>query len=145
MNKETSKTEGNNIIFDSKDIKSLNENNSILTGNNNTMTKSIKDELIYFKNDILKDVKESLSKFHNKYVKKLNDFEEKLNETHLKSDVCYQKIEREEHDVGQPVANIDREAAGLVKELKNKVSCPQQNGKQHWCSHCVFPMARECD
>ena len=108
MNKETSKTEGNNIIFDSKDIKSLNENNSILTGNNNTMTKSIKDELIYFKNDILKDVKESLSKFHNKYVKKLNDFEEKLNETHLKSDVCYQKISTITQGISEHKMNQER-------------------------------------
>ena len=108
MSKETSKAEGNSIVFDSKEIKSLNENNSILTGNNNNMTKSIKDELLYFKNDILKDMKESLSKFHNKYVKKLNDFEEKLYNTQSKSEVCYQKLSTITQGISEHKLNQER-------------------------------------
>ena len=91
MNKiETQQKDGNNLIVEN-DIKNTNENNPILSNNNN-VSKLIKDELLYFKNDILKDMKDSIGKFQNKYSKKINDLEEKLKNFQTKSEESLKKL-----------------------------------------------------
>ena len=90
MNKiETQQKDGNNIISDNNENTS--ENNPILS-NNNMVSKLIKDELLYFKNDILKDMKDSMGKFQNKYSKKINDLEEKLKNFQTKSEETLNKL-----------------------------------------------------
>ena len=93
MNKtEVNKTDGIIQSSDSREIKSAIENNTILFSNNVDVTRTVKDELLYFKNDMLKDMKDTLTKFHNKYIKKLNDMDDRLKNTETKTETCYEKI-----------------------------------------------------
>ena len=86
MNKtEVNKTDGIIQSSDSREIKSAIENNTILFSNNVDVTRTVKDELLYFKNDMLKDMKDTLTKFHNKYIKKLNDMDDRLKNTETKT------------------------------------------------------------
>ena len=93
MNKtEVNKTDGIIQSSDSREIKSAIENNTILFSNNVDVTRTVKEELLYFKNDMLKDMKDTLTKFHNKYIKKLNDMDDRLKNTETKTETCYEKI-----------------------------------------------------
>ena len=93
MNKnDIQKKDESNLNIDLNEIKNSSENNLIKPNTHNYITKMIKEELLYFKNDILKDMKESITILNSKYIKRLNEFEEKLNDTQKKSETCYQKM-----------------------------------------------------
>ena len=93
MNKKDSETnEENNKFTKTQEMQNLTENNLLVVEPRNYTSKSIKEELIYFKNDILKDIKEQITKLNSKYIKRLNEFEDKLEVTEKKSDICYQKM-----------------------------------------------------
>ena len=89
---DTEKTNENRTDSENKEIKNLSENNVIIPNNNDFISKTIKEDLLYFKNDLLKDMKDSIAKLNSKYIKKLNDFESKLNDTQIKSQTCYEKM-----------------------------------------------------
>ena len=76
----------------SSEIKNASENNLIIASSHNNISKAIKDDILYFKNDILKDMKDQIARLNSKYIKRINELEEKLNDTQKKSEVCYQKI-----------------------------------------------------
>ena len=93
MNKnDIQKKDESNLNIDLNEIKNSSENNLIKPNIHNYITKMIKEELLYFKNDILKDMKESITILNSKYIKRLNEFEDKLNDTQKKSETCYQKM-----------------------------------------------------
>ena len=76
----------------SSEIKNASENNLIIASSHNNISKAIKDDILYFKNDILKDMKDQIARLNSKYIKRINELEEKLKDTQTKSEVCYQKI-----------------------------------------------------
>ena len=94
MNKiDTQKYDDFNQDFEPlRATKSIRETNFILSNNTNNITKAVKDELLYFKNDILKDMKDQLTRFNSKYIKRLAEVEGKLKETQIKSEESYQKF-----------------------------------------------------
>ena len=93
MNKiDTQKNDENNQEHYNSEIKNVSENNFIIANTRNNISKTIKDDILYFKNDILKDMKEQITRLNSKYIKRINELEEKLNDTQKKSEVCYQKI-----------------------------------------------------
>ena len=93
MNKiDSQKNDENNQEHYNSEIKNISENNLIIANTRNNISKTIKDDILYFKNDILKDMKEQITRLNSKYIKRINELEEKLNDTQKKSDVCYQKI-----------------------------------------------------
>ena len=142
MNKiETEKKDGNNINVDSKDIQNLTDNNSILS-NSNLISKLIKDELLYFKNDILKDMKDSMAKLQNKYSKKINDLEERFKNfqtsaeetlkrlssvtadlsTHSINPEKFSGIEKFKTKANESLININFKIKSIENELHNSIS-----------------------
>ena len=70
----------------STEIKNASENNLIIKRSHNNISKSIKDDILYFKNDILKDMKDQIARLNSKYAKRINELEEKLKDTQTKSE-----------------------------------------------------------
>jgi hypothetical protein len=77
----------------STEIKNASENNLIIKRSHNNISKSIKDDILYFKNDILKDMKDQIARLNSKYAKRINELEEKLKDTQTKSEFLTKKYQ----------------------------------------------------
>ena len=77
----------------SSEIKNASENNLIIKRSHNNISKSIKDDILYFKNDILKDMKDQIARLNSKYAKRINELEEKLKDTQTKSEFLTKKYQ----------------------------------------------------
>jgi len=77
----------------SSEIKNASENNLIIASSHNNISKAIKDDILYFKNDILKDMKDQIARLNSKYAKRINELEEKLKDTQTKSEFLTKKYQ----------------------------------------------------
>ena len=59
---------------------------------NDGVTKSIKGELIYFKEEILKDLKSKLNIMSNKYDSQKDDLSQKIQNMEIKLETLFEKV-----------------------------------------------------
>ena len=120
MNKfETEKKDGNNHITENNENKNINESNLIMS-NSNIISKTIKEELLYFKNDILKDMKDSMTKLQNKYSKKIVELEDRLNNFQIKSEDSFKKLNVIAEDL--TANSVSQEKFSIIEKFRIKAN-----------------------
>ena len=113
--------------FDDNEVNELNNkehvedkasNEKKVISNNEKQIKSLKEELLYFKNDVLKDLKSTENRINQKYESQNNQIKSRLEEIEKKTNMISHKFSILTDE--RPSDNINKEKIAVLESFKKK-------------------------